>query len=153
MINTIITNIFYTFIVFTLINLLIRCYNIYVNRRDNFIVGHSVQRIQDYNKITHYLYFNNLNRFYLYNTNIINFIIKEVNKYLKKYYSQPNNGGNNIKLCILVFEYNYKNNTYSLISNINEINYNPYSKENINININKFIVKGNKGILVIIKEI
>ena len=154
MFTSLFINIFFIFIMFTFINLLIKCYNIYVNRRDNFIVGHSVQRIKDCNKITHYLYFNNFNRFYFYNTNIFNFIIKKVNKYLKNYYNPNIYRGNNIKLIILVFEYNNTNNTYSLISDINEIQFNHNYKDNLtSIKINKFIIRGNRNILVVIKEI
>jgi len=114
---------------------------------DNFIISYSTYDVKNYDKITHSLHFTNLNRFYYWNSNIKNNIFEITQNYLKKYYN------NNINLCVLVFQFNKINNTFSLISNINEIDFNPYSDNNFkNLIINKSLISGNKDILIVVKE-
>jgi hypothetical protein len=147
MFTSIFTNLLFVFIIFTFINLVIKCYNIFKDKMDNFIISYSTYDVKNYDKITHSLHFTNLNRFYYWNSNIKNNIFDITQNYLKKYYK------NNINLYILVFQFNKINNTFSLISNINEIDFNPYSDDNFkNLIINKSLISGNKDILIVVKE-
>lgn len=141
------TNLLFVLIVFTFINLVIKCYNIYINKKNNVVISSHNYTIKDYNKITHFLHFYNINGFYFYNATIFKLILNILNDYLRKYYKFDT------RLCILVFQFNRKNNTCSLISNINEIDFNPYSKKDLNILINKLVVSGKKDILIVVKEI
>lgn len=141
-------NIFFIFIICTFINLVIKCYYIFVDRMNNFLCNYFTYSVSENNKIVHHLHFSNMNKFFYWNKNIFNHIFDTTNSYLKNYYKS------NINLYILVFSYNRKNNTYSLISNITEINYSPNLKDNLtSIIINKSIVNGNRDILIVVKEI
>jgi hypothetical protein len=114
---------------------------------NNFVITSSDYSFKNYGKITHFIHFTNLNGFYFYNSDIYNFIFKILKDYLRKYYR------NNVNLCVLIFEYNKKNNTYSLLSDINQIEFNPYSKDKLNFIINKTVVSGKKDIVIVVKEI
>jgi hypothetical protein len=115
---------------------------------DNFVVNYSLHVNNVGDKLTHSFHFSNHNNFYYWNTNIFNNILVDSNSYLRKCYKTP------VTLCVLIFEYNYKNNSYKLISNINEIEFNPHSNDNLkNIKINKLFISGNKDILMVFKEI
>jgi hypothetical protein len=147
MLTSLLTNLLFIFIVLTIINLIIKFIITYNNKTKNVVMCSYNYSFKNYGKVTHFLTFFNVSGFYLYNNAIYKFMFNNLKDYLKKCYKHET------RLCIMIFSLNTKNNTYSLISDINQIDFNPYSNDDLNFVINKSIVIGNKNILIVVKEI